>query len=95
MPDDKDDIKDKGLAGRRKAAAFLLSLDSETAAVVMQRMSDRDVALVSEEITKNLYALHDQAGAAGDIAKENDRLSNDIRQLSDTLFGLVGKFKIS
>lgn len=52
-------------------------------------------ALVSEEITKNLYALHDQAGAAGDIAKENDRLSNDIRQLSDTLFGLVGKFKIS
>ncbi|EGM77142.1 methyl-accepting chemotaxis protein [Rheinheimera sp. A13L] len=52
-------------------------------------------ALVSEEITKNLYALHDQASAAGDIAKDNDRLSNEIRLLSDTLFGLVGKFKIS
>lgn len=52
-------------------------------------------ALVSEEITKNLYALHDQASAAGNIAKDNDRLSNEIRQLSDTLFGLVGKFKIS
>jgi methyl-accepting chemotaxis protein len=52
-------------------------------------------AIVSEEITKNLYALHDQASAAGEIAKDNDRLSNEIRQLSDTLFGLVGKFKIS
>lgn len=52
-------------------------------------------AVVSEEITKNLYALHDQASAAGEIAKDNDRLSNEIRQLSDTLFGLVGKFKIS
>jgi methyl-accepting chemotaxis protein len=51
--------------------------------------------IVSEEITKNLYALHDQATAAGDIAKDNDRLSNEIRQLSDALFGLVGKFKIS
>ncbi|WP_337842612.1 methyl-accepting chemotaxis protein [Rheinheimera sp.] len=52
-------------------------------------------ALVSEEITKNLYALHDQASAAGDIARNNDRLSSEIKQLSDTLFGLVGKFKIS
>lgn len=39
-------------AGRRKAAAFLLSLDSETAALVMQRMSERDVALVSEVMTR-------------------------------------------
>jgi methyl-accepting chemotaxis protein len=52
-------------------------------------------AVVSEEITKNLYALHDQASAAGDVAKENNKLSEDIRQLSDVLFGLVGKFKIS
>ena len=29
-------------------------------------------AVVSEEITKNLYALHDQASAAGDVAKESD-----------------------
>ncbi|RVT49069.1 methyl-accepting chemotaxis protein [Rheinheimera sediminis] len=52
-------------------------------------------AVVSEEITKNLYALHDQASAAGDVAKENTKLSGDIRQLSDVLFGLVGKFKIN
>jgi flagellar motor switch protein FliG len=38
--------------GRRKAAAFLLALDSETAAQVMQRMPERDVALVSEEMTR-------------------------------------------
>jgi len=52
-------------------------------------------AVVSEEITKNLYALHDQASAAGDVANENNKLSQDIRQLTDMLFGLVGKFKIS
>ncbi len=52
-------------------------------------------AVVSEEITKNLYALHDQASAAGDVAKENNKLSAEIQQLSDVLFNLVGKFKIS
>ncbi len=52
-------------------------------------------AVVSEDITKNLYALHDQASAAGDVARENNRLAEDIRHLSDALFGLVGKFKIS
>lgn len=40
------------MAGRKKAAAFLLSLDSETAAVVMQRMSERDVSMLSEEMTR-------------------------------------------
>jgi flagellar motor switch protein FliG len=39
-------------AGRRKAAAFLLSLDSETAAQVLQRMSERDVTMVSEEMSR-------------------------------------------
>lgn len=52
-------------------------------------------SLVSEEITKNLYALHDQAAAAGGIAEKNERLSSQIRQLSDTLFGLVGRFKVN
>jgi methyl-accepting chemotaxis protein len=52
-------------------------------------------AVVSEEITKNLYALHDQASAAGDVARQNNKLSEDIRLLSNVLFGLVGKFKIS
>ncbi len=41
-----------GMTGRQKAAAFLLSLDSETAAAVMQRMSERDVAMLSEEMTR-------------------------------------------
>jgi len=51
--------------------------------------------LVSEEITKNLYALHDQASAAGGIAESNEQLSAQIKQLSNTLFGLVGRFKVS
>ncbi|OBP16033.1 chemotaxis protein [Rheinheimera sp. SA_1] len=52
-------------------------------------------SLVSEEITKNLYALHDQASAAGGIAESNEKLSAQIKQLSNTLFGLVGRFKVS
>ncbi len=52
-------------------------------------------SLVSEEITKNLYALNDQAAAAGGIAEKNQQLSSQIRQLSDTLFGLVGRFKVN
>ena len=52
-------------------------------------------SLVSEEITRNLYALHDQASAAGGIAQNNQQLSEQIKQLSDTLFGLVGRFKVS
>jgi len=51
-------------------------------------------SLVSEEITRNLSALHDQAAAAGHIAESNNGLSLQIRQLSETLFGLVGRFRI-
>jgi methyl-accepting chemotaxis protein len=50
---------------------------------------------VSDEISKNLYALNDQALAAGEVAKRNDQLSNEISTLSQMLFGLVGKFKVS
>ncbi|TXH96218.1 MAG: methyl-accepting chemotaxis protein [Rheinheimera sp.] len=50
---------------------------------------------VSDEISKNLYALNDQALAAGEVAKKNDQLSNEISTLSQMLFGLVGKFKVS
>ena len=39
--DDKQSSGDATHAGRRKAASFLLSLDSETAALVMQRMGER------------------------------------------------------
>ncbi len=53
MADDKKPPEDeKKLAGRHKAAAFLLSLDSETAAMVMQRMGERDVSMLSEEMTR-------------------------------------------
>jgi flagellar motor switch protein FliG len=52
VADDKNSDDEKKLAGRRKAAAFLLSLDSDTAALVMQRMSERDVAMLSEEMTR-------------------------------------------
>lgn len=50
MAKDKEEEEAK-FAGRRKAAAFMLSLDSEVAAQVMQRMSERDVTLLSEEMT--------------------------------------------
>lgn len=50
-PDQAADAEAK-FTGRRKAAAFLLSLDSETAALVLQRMGERDVAMLSEEMTR-------------------------------------------
>ena len=49
---DKDREAVKPPGGRRKAAAFLLSIDSELASKVMQRMSERDVALISDEMTR-------------------------------------------
>ncbi|MDW8372871.1 MAG: flagellar motor switch protein FliG [Planctomycetota bacterium] len=47
MPDQKRELK-----GRRRAAAFMLSLDSETAALLMTRFNEREVALLSEEMTR-------------------------------------------
>ena len=47
------------LTGRKRAAAFLLSLDSETAAVLMTRLNEREVAMLSEEMTR----LGDLSGA--------------------------------
>ncbi|MFM2091764.1 MAG: hypothetical protein RLZZ127_2253 [Planctomycetota bacterium] len=43
---------DNALRGRRRAAAFILSLDSETAALVMSRMNEREVTMISEEMTR-------------------------------------------
>lgn len=40
------------LTGRRRAAAFMLSLDSETAALLMTRFNEREVAMLSEEMTR-------------------------------------------
>lgn len=47
MPDAK-----RELSGRKRAAAFMLSLDSETAAVLMSRLNEREVTMLSEEMTK-------------------------------------------
>jgi flagellar motor switch protein FliG len=40
------------LRGRKKAAAFMLALDSETAAVLLTKMNEREVQLLSEEMTR-------------------------------------------
>jgi flagellar motor switch protein FliG len=44
--------KEDELKGIRRAAAFMLSLDPATAAVMMQKFSDREVAMLSEEMTR-------------------------------------------
>jgi flagellar motor switch protein FliG len=43
---------DESKKGRRKAASFMLSLDQDVAAQVLQKMSERDVAVISEEMTR-------------------------------------------
>ena len=44
--------KEDELKGIRRAAAFMLSLDPATAAVMMQKFSDREVGMLSEEMTR-------------------------------------------
>ncbi len=44
--------KEKRAEGRRKAATFLLSLDSDTAAEVMKGLDEVEMAMVSEEMTR-------------------------------------------
>jgi flagellar motor switch protein FliG len=48
----KDKDKEDELTGVRRAAAFMLSLDPSTAAVLMQKLSDREVTMLSEEMTR-------------------------------------------
>jgi flagellar motor switch protein FliG len=63
------------LAGRQRAAAFMLSLDSETAAVLMSRLNEREVAMLSEEMTR----LGDLGGSEMDelLADFNTRVGGD------------------
>jgi flagellar motor switch protein FliG len=49
MAEEEEQSKASGL---RRAAAFLLALDPESAAKVMRVMSERDVALISEEMSR-------------------------------------------
>jgi flagellar motor switch protein FliG len=50
--DKKKNEGESQISGRRKAASFLLALDSEAAALVMQRLGEHDVALISETMTR-------------------------------------------
>lgn len=47
----KDTGKDDA-SGRRRAAAFLLALDSETAALVMRQMGEKEMSSLSEEMAR-------------------------------------------
>ncbi len=49
MADDKDA---KRASGPRRAAQFMLALDPTTAAALMQRLSEREVGMLSEEMTR-------------------------------------------
>ena len=49
MADDKDA---KRVSGPRRAAQFMLALDPTTAAALMQRLSEREVGMLSEEMTR-------------------------------------------
>ncbi len=46
------DDKEKKTSGPRRAAQFMLALDPPTAAALMQRMSEREVGMLSEEMTR-------------------------------------------
>jgi flagellar motor switch protein FliG len=70
-----DDFR-KSEDGARRAAAFLLSLDSDTAAGLMRQFNEREMAILSEEMTRmgsiNAEQRHEvmaayMAGAGGDI----------------------------
>jgi len=84
---DKRGDKGEAPTGLRRASAFLLALDSETAALVMQQMSERDIAELSDQMSRlgeltgtELDAtLKDYAGAAS-----SDRI--DAGQAVQALF---------
>lgn len=53
MPDEAEEENElDGLSGRERAAAFLLSLDSDTAALVMRSMGDSQVSMLTEAMTR-------------------------------------------
>ena len=73
--EDQADVSELGdlmASGRRKAAAFLLSLDSDTSAVLLGKMSDRDIGVVTEEMSR-----------IGDLsAKQIDAVWHDFEGMS-------------
>ncbi len=78
--------------GLRRAAAFLLALDSETAALVMQQMSEREIADLSDEMARlgeltgpELEStLTDWTGAANSDTIDT---SHAVQQLFEKAFG--------
>jgi flagellar motor switch protein FliG len=83
---------DSGNEGRRRAAAFLLAVDGDTAALILQQLSEREIAEMSEEMAR----LGELPGAeletvlrAYHVAASADRLdaSAAVRQLFEKSFG--------
>ncbi len=64
--------KEEELKGVRRAAAFMLSLDPASAAMLMQNFNDREVAMLSEEMTR----LGELRGA------DSEKLLKDFNSLS-------------
>jgi flagellar motor switch protein FliG len=52
MPDDNGNADDVGMSGVRKAATFLLALDPPVAGKVMKHMSERELSILTEEMTR-------------------------------------------
>ncbi len=81
------------LVGIRRAAAFMLSLDPVTAAMLMQKFSEREVSMLSEEMTR----LGELRGADSEnLLKEFNAASGGDRMtvepmLQDILERALGK----
>ena len=94
-PAKKKDVGDGELKGLRKAAAFMLSLDSQTAAMLLSGFNEREVTMLSEEMTR----MGDLTGADMEkLLKEFNSQSGGDRMavepmLQDILERALGKEK--
>ncbi len=93
MPDEK--TNDKKLSGPRKAAQFMLALDPETAAALMQRLSEREVGMLSEEMTRvGEMSTEDAEELLKQFASASGADSIDVEpMLQDILERALGKEK--
>lgn len=75
MPDEKTQQTDSDLSGLRKAATFLLAFDSDTAGAIMRHLDDRDLGMLSEEMTR-----------LGDVTAENvDKVLKEFDQAGESI----------
>ena len=49
---------------------------------------------VTEELSRNLHELNQETISANDIAKSNETITHQTKELSANLIRLVGRFKI-